>query len=62
MDDYTIGGAYNAFEEQEKGRLAPGYMADIVMLDQDIFHIPSEKILDTQVLMTMVGGKIIYKK
>ncbi len=62
VDDYTIGGAYNAFEEQEKGRLAPGYMADIVMLDQDIFHIPSEKILDTQVLMTMVGGKIIYEK
>lgn len=62
VDDYTMGGAYNAFEEAEKGRLAPGLLADLVMLDQDIFHIPSEKILDTQVLMTMVGGKIVYQK
>lgn len=62
VDDYTIGGAYNAFEEGEKGRLAPGYAADLVILDQDIFHIPSEKILDTQVLATMVGGKMVYQK
>ena len=52
----------NAFEENQKGRLQPGYLADLVMLDQDIFHVPSDKILDTQVLMTMVGGKVVYEK
>lgn len=62
VDDYTIGGAYNAFEEDKKGRLLPGYLADLVMLSQDIFHVPSENILDTQVLMTMVGGNVIYEK
>ncbi|HJA36170.1 MAG TPA: amidohydrolase [Firmicutes bacterium] len=62
VDDYTIGGAQNAFEENQKGRLQPGYLADLVMLDQDIFHVPSDKILDTQVLMTMVGGKVVYEK
>ena len=62
VDDYTISGAYNAFEEQTKGRLAPGYVADLVMLDQDIFHIPEEQILDTHVTLTMVGGKVVYQK
>ncbi len=62
IDDYTIGGAFNAFEEDRKGRLLPGYLADIVMLSQDIFQVPSEKILDTQVLMTMVGGNVVYQK
>ena len=60
VDNYTIGSAYASFEENRKGRLAPGFLADLVMLDQDIFHVPSEKILDTHVLMTMVGGNVVY--
>ena len=37
-------------------------VADLVMLDQDIFHIPEEQILDTHVTLTMVGGKVVYQK
>ena len=40
----------------------PCYVADLVKLDQDIFHIPEEQMLDTHVTLTMVGGKVVYQK
>lgn len=57
---YTKGGAYVSFQESIKGKIAPGYMADFVVLDQDIFNIPSEKIIETHVLNTYIGGKCVY--
>jgi predicted amidohydrolase YtcJ len=58
---YTIGSAYAEFAEKEKGSLQPGMLADFVVLDRDITSIPAEKILDTKVLRTVVGGKTVYE-
>lgn len=57
---YTQGSAYVSFEENIKGALAPGYLADFVVLSQNIFNVPSEKILETHVLKTYIGGKCVY--
>lgn len=62
VDNYTLGSAYANFDEDRLGRIRPGYLADLVLLDQDIFSIPPEQIGDAQVLFTMVGGEIMYKK
>jgi predicted amidohydrolase YtcJ len=58
---YTSGSAYAEFAEKEKGSLQPGMLADFVVLDRDITSIPAEKILDTKVLRTVVGGKTVYE-
>ena len=62
IDDYTISGAYTSFEEDRKGRLLPGYMADLVILDQPLFELDYTLIKDVQVTMTMVNGKIVYTR
>ena len=58
---YTRNGAYASFEEGRKGRLAPGLLADLVILDRDITSVPSGQIRDTRVLRTLVGGKTLYR-
>lgn len=58
---YTATAAYASFEEARKGILSAGRLADLVMLDDDIFRIAPEKIRDVKVLITMVGGKIVYR-
>jgi predicted amidohydrolase YtcJ len=58
---YTTGAAFAEFEEKEKGKLAPGMLADFVVLDQDITAASPEKILATKVLRTVVGGKTVYE-
>ncbi len=58
---YTSGAAYAEFAEKEKGTLAPGMLADFVVLDRDITAIPPAKILETKVLRTVVGGKTVYE-
>ncbi len=58
---YTTGSAFAEFAEKEKGTLAPGMLADLVILDRDITSIPPEKILGTKVLRTVVGGKTVYE-
>jgi hypothetical protein len=62
LQTYTTNGAYAAFEENEKGMLKPGYMADVAVLDRDIMTIPAEEILGTQVLYTIVGGQVVYER
>jgi hypothetical protein len=57
----TINSAYNSFEEDTKGSIAAGKLADFVVLSQDILEIPSGKIAETEVEMTIVGGKIVYQ-
>jgi len=59
---YTLNGAYAAFEESSKGSLAPGKLADIAVLSKDIMTIPEQEILTTEVLYTIVGGKVAYGK
>ncbi|MFW5691515.1 MAG: amidohydrolase [Chloroflexota bacterium] len=57
---FTIGPAYAAGMEDRLGRLAPGYLADLVVLDRDLFTIPADELLDINVLGTMVGGRWRY--
>ncbi len=62
LRSYTIHAAYAAFEDDLKGTLTPGKLADIVVLSQDILSIAQENIPQTQVQMTIVGGKIAYRR
>ena len=52
---YTVGGAYAVFAEGRRGRLKPGYLADLVLLDRDLTRIPPVK-----VLTTVVGGRVVF--
>lgn len=56
---YTQGSAYAQFDEQWKGRLAPGYVADFTVLDRDLTKIAPHEILGTKVLRTVVNGKTV---
>ncbi len=58
---YTYNCAYAAFEEDLKGTLTPGKLADIVVLSKDILTCPEEEIRDAKVLYTIVGGKVAYQ-
>jgi predicted amidohydrolase YtcJ len=58
---YTTGSAFAEFEEKEKGKLAPGMLADFVVLDHDVTAAAAEKILATKVLRTVLGGKTVYE-
>ncbi|HXZ41573.1 MAG TPA: amidohydrolase [Terriglobales bacterium] len=57
---YTVGSAYAEFQEQEKGSITPGKLADMVLLSDDIFSIDPVKIRNVKVLNTIVGGKVIW--
>lgn len=59
---YTVGSAYAEFEEHRKGTLTPGKFADLIVLSQDITQVPARALLHTEVLLTIVGGKIVYEK
>ncbi|MCC6586584.1 MAG: amidohydrolase family protein [Bryobacterales bacterium] len=58
---YTYGGAYAAYEESYKGKLLPKYLADFVVLDQDITKIAPAEIRNVKVAETWVGGKLAYR-
>jgi predicted amidohydrolase YtcJ len=59
---YTSGSAYASFEESRKGTLERGKLADFAIIDRDITRIPPEEIRDAHVLMTVVGGKVVYER
>jgi predicted amidohydrolase YtcJ len=59
---YTSGDAYAMFAERRRGKLAPGYLADIVILDQDLTKVKPESLRDVRVLNTIVGGKSVYRQ
>jgi predicted amidohydrolase YtcJ len=59
---FTIWAAYAAFEEQLRGSLEPGKLADLTVLSADIMKIPELDILKTRCLMTVIGGEIVYQK
>ena len=62
VDAYTYESAYAEFEENVKGRIKPGYYADMVILSQDIFTIPSDEIINTKVDATIVDGRFVYER
>jgi predicted amidohydrolase YtcJ len=57
---YTAGDAYGVFAENRRGKLAPGYLGDLVLLDRDITRIPPEEIEQAAVKATVVGGKVVF--
>jgi predicted amidohydrolase YtcJ len=59
---YTRNGAYVAFEEDRKGSLEPGKLADFLVLDRDVFSVPSQELKDVKVRQTYVAGKQIYPR
>ncbi len=59
---YTLNCTYAAFEEDFKGSLMPGKLADITVLSKDILTVPDDEILQTEVLYTIVGGRVMYQK
>ncbi|MBI3666996.1 MAG: amidohydrolase [Acidobacteria bacterium] len=58
---YTILNAFAAFEEKAKGSLTPGKLADVTVLSKDIMTVPEDEIPSTQVVYTIVGGKVMYQ-
>jgi predicted amidohydrolase YtcJ len=58
---YTRDAAFAEFQEQQKGQLKPGFLADIVLLSGDIFHTQAKDLAMIHPLMTMVDGRIVYE-
>lgn len=59
---FTINGAYANFLEKETGSIEVGKKADLVVLDNNLFEIPVERILETKVVMTLLEGTVVYKQ
>jgi len=62
LKSYTLDAAYSAFEDHLKGSIEPGKLADFTVFDQDLMKVPDDKILDTKVAMTIVGGKVVFSQ
>lgn len=62
VDAYTIESAYASFEEDVKGRLLPGYYADLVVLSENIFDNPAQTLRTAKVDATMVDGRFVYER
>ena len=58
---YTLGAAFAGHREKTEGSLEPGKVADLIVLSQDLFKIEPSGIAKTEVLLTMVGGKVVYQ-
>jgi len=59
---YTVEAAYSGFEENIKGRILAGMLADFIVLSDDILSIAEKEFLSLRVLETYLGGKLVYKK
>ncbi|MBC7674354.1 MAG: amidohydrolase family protein, partial [Polaromonas sp.] len=62
LQAYTAGSARAGFQEREVGMLRSGMLADLVMIDRDITRIPPETIGDAKVVLTLVGGRVMYDR
>lgn len=62
LRSYTLDAAYGAFEENIKGSIEVGKLADFTIFSADIMNAPENEILGTEVMMTIVGGKVVYQK
>lgn len=59
---YTANNAYAMGEEATRGKVMPGMLADLVVLDQDLFAIPPDRIKDVKVITTIVGGRVVFER
>jgi hypothetical protein len=62
LKSYTLNGAYAAFEENLKGSLVAGKLADVTVFSKDLMTCPEDEIPATEILYTIVGGKVAYRK
>jgi predicted amidohydrolase YtcJ len=62
IEAYTIGSAFSEFQEQEKGSITAGKLADLVILSGDPLRVAPESVRDLKVLMTIVGGTVVYER
>ena len=58
----TLDGAFGSFEEETKGSIEPGKLADLVVLSQDILSVPEDALMATEVVMTIVDGRVLFEK
>jgi predicted amidohydrolase YtcJ len=56
----TVGPAWLARDERRRGKLVPGHLADLVVLDRDPFEVPQEKLREVRVVATMLGGRWVH--
>ena len=61
IEGYTIGGAYAARRDKTEGSIEVGKLADLIIISQNPFKVAPNQIGRTQVMMTMVGGKVVYQ-
>jgi predicted amidohydrolase YtcJ len=61
LQSYTLNNAFAAFEEDIKGSITPGKLADIVVLSRDIMTVPEAEVLEARVVYTIVGGRVLYE-
>ena len=59
---YTTGSARAGFQEKEVGMLRPGMLADLILIDRDITHVSPDSIRDARVMLTMVGGRVVFDR
>jgi predicted amidohydrolase YtcJ len=62
LKSYTLDAAYASFEEDVLGSITPGKFADLTVLSKDIMSVPAAEILETEALMTIVGGEIVFER
>ena len=62
IDAYTSGAAWASFDEQRKGSLAAGMLADLVVLSENIFEAPASRLASTRVDVTIFDGRIVYRR
>jgi predicted amidohydrolase YtcJ len=58
---HTRGSAFTILQESNLGSIRPGKLADLVVLDRDYLTVPADQIKDLRVMMTMVGGRVVYE-
>ena len=61
IQGYTMGGAIAAQREKTKGSIEVGKLADVIIVSQDLFKVAPDQIGKTKALLTMVGGKVVYR-
>ena len=59
---YTLNNAYLTFEEEKKGSIEAGKLADFVLIDRDIMTVDLEQVKETKVLQTYLGGELVYDR
>ncbi|MDX1402858.1 MAG: amidohydrolase family protein, partial [Kiloniellales bacterium] len=62
LSAYSLNGAYGSFSEKQKGKLTPGYLADIAVFDKDIFSCQAEELLECNIDLTLLGGEVVFDR